>query len=305
MSTDVLDPALAGEPTSDGGEVSIGRHQWLATLGDALRYRRTRIGLWIVGILCALIAFGPLLAPHSPTEFVGAPNVLPSTDAPLGTDALGRDVLSRVLYGGRSVLGLALLATAFGVGLGAVIGLTAAYARGVVDDVLMRVSDVFMAFPQIVFGLLLVSALGPKLWLLVLAVGITHAPRVARVLRGAALEVSGRDFVRAAELAGETRTRIILSELLPNVSSPLLVEAGLRLTFSIGLVAALSFLGFGLQPPAADWGLMINENRLAIVVQPWSVVVPVAAIGLLTVGTNLITDGIARAAIGIDRQPSR
>jgi peptide/nickel transport system permease protein len=121
------------------------------------------------------------------------------------------------------------------------------------------------------------------------------------VTRGAALEVVERDFVKSAEALGETRWSILVGELLPNISSPLLVEFGLRLTYSIGLVAAVSFLGFGLQPPAADWGLMINENRVGLIIQPWPVVVPVFAVGLLTVGTNLITDGIARAAIGIGR----
>jgi len=211
-------------------------------------------------------------------------------------------VWSRFLYGGRTVLWLATAATAFGIVVGTVVGLVAAYSRGWLDDVLMRSNDVLLAFPQIVFVLLAVSAVGPKLWLIVLTVGLTHAPRVARVMRGAALEVVERDFVKAAEAVGEKRGRIVFGELLPNVTSPLLVETGLRMTYSIGLVAGISFLGFGLQPPTADWGLMINENRLAITVQPWGVLLPVAAIGLLTVGTNLVTDGIARAAIGLDRR---
>src|SRR4029453_3563391 len=135
--------------------------------------------------------------------------------------------------------------------------------------VLMRANDVILAFPQIVFVLLAVSAIGPKLWLIVLPVGLPHAPRVARVMRGAGQEVVERDFIKAAEVVGEPRWRIVFGELLPNVTSPLLVEIGLRLPDSIGLVAALSFLGFGLQPPTADWGLMINENRLSITVQAW------------------------------------
>jgi len=164
-----------------------------------------------------------------------------------------------------------------------------------------RGNDVVLAFPQIIFVLLAVSAIGPKLWLIVVTVGITHAPRVARVIRGAAQQIVERDFIKADEVAGERRSRIIMGGLLPNVTSPLLVELGLRMTFSIGLIAAISFLGFGLQPPAADWGLMINENRLSITVMPWGVLLPVLAIAVLTVGTNLITDGIARAAIGLDR----
>jgi peptide/nickel transport system permease protein len=277
------------------------RRQWLGILSRAAKLTRTRIGLAIVGLMIAIALFGPLLAPHSPTEFVAAPNSGPSGTALFGADALGRDVWTRFLNGGRTVIWLSAAATMFGIVVGTVVGLVAAYSRGWVDDALMRANDVLLAFPQIVFVLLAVSAIGPKLWLIVLTVGVTHAPRVARVMRGAGQEVVERDFIKAAEVVGEKRWRIVFGELLPNVTSPLLVEIGLRMTYSIGLVAAVSFLGFGLQPPTADWGLMINENRLSITVQPWSVLLPVLAIGLLTVGTNLVTDGIARAAIGLDR----
>jgi peptide/nickel transport system permease protein len=284
---------------------TLQRRAWLGILRDALRLGRTKIGLGIVTVLVLIAIFGPLLAPHSPTEFIGVPNTGPGGDALFGTDALGRDVWSRFLNGGRSVLWMSAAATLLGVGVGVMIGLIAAYSRNWLDDVLMRGSDVVLAFPQIILALLAVSAVGPKLWLIVLVVAIGHMPRVARVIRAAAQEVAERDFVKAAEAVGEKRSRIVLGELLPNVTSPLLVELGLRMTYSIGLIAALSFLGFGLQPPSSDWGLMINENRLSITVQAWSVVLPVIAIGLLTVGTNLITDGIARAAIGIDRRSNR
>src|SRR5919108_445450 len=190
------------------------------------------------------------------------PNHGPTSDAVFGADALGRDVFSRFLHGGLTVLWMSAAATALGVVLGTAIGLIAAYSRNWVDDVLMRGNDVVLAFPQIIFVLLAVSAIGPKLWLIVVTVGITHAPRVARVIRGAAQQIVERDFIKADEVAGERRSRIIMEGLLPNVTSPLLVELGLRMTFSIGLIAAISFLGFGLQPPTADWGLMINENRL-------------------------------------------
>jgi peptide/nickel transport system permease protein len=304
MSGQVVDTAVdagleaAVEPVR--GAAVLQRRPWLGILRQALRLGRTRIGVAIVALTVAIAVFGPLVAPHSPTEFVAAPNSAPSADAIFGADALGRDVLSRFLYGGLSVLWMAAAATLLGVVAGVVIGLVAAYSRNWVDDVLMRGSDVVLAFPQIILALLAVSAIGPKLWLIVAVVAITHAPRVARVIRGAAQEVVERDFVKAAEAVGEKRSRIVFGEVLPNVTSPLLVELGLRMTYSIGLVAAVSFLGFGLQPPAADWGLMINENRLSITVQPWAVLLPVAAIGLLTVGTNLVTDGIARAAIRLE-----
>lgn len=273
-----------------------------AFVADALRLGRTRVGLGIVAVIVVVALAGPLVAPYSPTEFVAAPNSAPSGDATFGADTLGRDVLSRFLNGGRTVLWLAAASTLLGIAVGVAVGLIAAYARNWLDDVLMRGNDVLLAFPQIIFVLLAVSAIGPKLWLIVLTVGVTHAPRVARVIRGAALEVVERDFVKSAEAVGEKRWRIVFAELLPNVTSPLLVELGLRMTYSIALVAGISFLGFGLQPPDADWGLMINENRLSITVQPWAVLLPVVAIGLLTIGTNLVTDGLSRALAGIDRK---
>jgi peptide/nickel transport system permease protein len=309
MSDQTIDTAVdigleaAVEPVGPGAVLQ--RRPWLGILRDALRIGRTRVGLGIVTVVVAVAVFGPLVAPHSPTEFIAPPNTGPSSDAIFGADALGRDVFSRFLHGGLSVLWMSAAATLIGVGTGVGIGLVAAYSRNWLDDVLMRGSDVVLAFPQIILALLAVSVIGPKLWLIVLVIAIGHTPRVARVMRGASLEVVERDFVKAAEAVGEKRSRIVFGELLPNVTSPLLVELGLRMTYSIGLIAAVSFLGFGLQPPTADWGLMINENRLSITVQAWSVLLPVLAIGLLTVGTNLITDGVARAAIGIGRKAER
>jgi peptide/nickel transport system permease protein len=309
MSDQTIDTAVdlaleaAVEPVGPGAVLQ--RRPWLGILRNALRLTRTKIGIAIVALLVLIAVVGPWVAPHSPTEFIAAPNSGPSSDALFGADALGRDVWTRFLHGGRSVLWMATAATLLGVVVGVGIGLVAAYSRNWLDDVLMRGSDVVLAFPQIILALLAVSAIGPKLWLIVLVVAIGHMPRVARVMRGAAQEVVERDFVKAAEAVGEKRSRIVFGELLPNVTSPLLVELGLRMTYSIGLIAGISFLGFGLQPPSADWGLMINENRLSITIQAWSVLLPVLAIGLLTVGTNLITDGIARAAIGIDRKSNR
>ena len=285
-----------------------GRHRpWLLLLAGTWRQGRTKIGLAIVLVLVGTALVGPFFAPYAPDEPVVVDEVFafpfdpPSDAAKLGTDDIGRDVLSRFLWGGRSVLALSALATALGVAIGLAVGLFAAYSRGLLDDVLMRGMDVILAFPQLVLALVAVATVGPQIWLLVLAVGITTAPRVARVVRGAAVEVVERDFVRAAESLGEPRRRILVGEILPNITSPLVVEATLRFTFSIAVIAALSFLGFGLQPPAADWGLMINENRQGLEVQPWGVVLPIAAIGLLTIGTSLVGDGFSRASIGIER----
>jgi peptide/nickel transport system permease protein len=272
-------------------------------LSTAWSQHRTKIGLGITLLLVGIALFGRLVAPHPPDQGVEGqfPFAPPSSDALLGTDSLGRDVLSRFLYGGLSVLVLSGLATALGMTLGITVGLLAAYSRGKLDDVLMRTMDVFLSFPPIVFALLLAATVGPKLWLLVVAVGLTTMPRAARITRGSAVEVVERDFVRAAEAIGVPRRKILLSEVLPNVSSPLIAETTLRMSFNVAVVAGLSFLGFGLQPPAADWGLMILENTNGLTIQPWPVVLPVIAIALLTIGTSLIGDGIARAAIGIER----
>jgi peptide/nickel transport system permease protein len=188
-----------------------------------------------------------------------------------------------------------------GLVLGSIVGLVSAYARNLLDDGLMRLMDVILAFPQIMLALVALVTLGPKTWLIIVAVGGTTMPRVARVIRGAAQPIVERDFVAAADALGVPRWRILLGEVLPNVLSPLMVECSLRLTYSIGLVATLGFFGFTPNPGGADWGLMIFENRLALTVQPWGVVLPVIAIALITLGTGLLGDGVARAAAGIDR----
>ena len=274
---------------------------WVRALREAARLPQTKVGLGLTGLILALVAIGPLLAPHSPTEFVGVPATGPAGADLLGTDALGRDVLSRVLYGGRTVIWMSFASAALGVGLGVVIGLIAGYSRPWVDEALMRSSDVILAFPQIVLALLFVSMVGPKLWLIVLIVAVSHAPRVARLVRSITLEVTRREFVQAAELLGVAKRRILAREVMPNLMTPLMVEFGLRLTWSIAIILGISFVGLGIQPPTADWGLMIGENRTALTTQPWGVVMPVICIAVFTIGTNLITEGIARAVAGIDR----
>jgi peptide/nickel transport system permease protein len=261
---------------------------------------RVRVGVILTGGVLLVAFVGPFVAP-STTRFAGVPFAQPGTGGLLGTDYLGHNVLGPFLDGGVSLIGLSAAATLLCIVVGAPWGIVAGYRGGWRDEGLMRLADLLLALPQIVFALLFLSILGAKLWLLVLVVGLTQAPRVARVMRAATLSVTERNFIKAAEAIGTPRWKIVFNEILPNVISPLMVEVGLRLTFSIGLVASLSFLGLGVQPPASDWGLMINENRSALTVQPWPVVLPVIMIAMLTVGINLLTDGFARAAIGIDR----
>jgi len=270
-------------------------------LRRSLRLWRTRIGLALVGLLVLVAIVGPYVAPYGPSTPVGVPNANPGGKAVLGTDYLGQDVLSRVLYGGRSILVMAVLATALGLIAGAAIGLVAAYARNALDDTLMRGMDVLMALPSILLGLVAVAIVGPHAWVIVAAIALTTTPRIARVARGAAQPIVERDFIACSEAMGVPRWRIVSSELLPNTLGPLTVEASLRLTYSIVLIASLAFLGLSTNPNGANWGTMIQENQLVLPVQPWGTVAPIIAIALLTLGTGLIGDGIARTAAGIDR----
>ncbi len=278
-----------------------GRWDWLSLLGRAARTRRGAIGLTIAGAVVLLAIVGPFVAPHSPTLSVTETFAPPSSAYPLGADTLGRDVLSRVLAGGWLLLAMAAGATAIGVGAGVTVGIAAAYFGRFSDGLLMRIVDVLLAFPQLVFALLLVSVLGPHVWLILIAVGISHGPQVARVVRATALDVCERDFVRAVELLGTPARRVMAGEILPNVLSVVMVEVGLRFTYSILIIASLSFLGFGIQPPAANWGLMINENRIGLVANPWGVVAPLILIAILTIGVNTFTDAIARTSLGVER----
>jgi peptide/nickel transport system permease protein len=278
------------------------RSEVLRTLSRATHTTRGCVGLVVLSSVVAVAVIGPFFAPHSPTEFVTTPFAQPSSHALLGGDALGRDVLSRVLDGGRILLAIAVISTVFGVGLGVLLGLAAAYLGGRADSAIMRIVDVVLAFPQLVFALLLISMLGARLWLLCVAVIVSHAPQVARVVRAGALDVAERDFVRAAELQGESKLRVMWGEVLPSLTSIVMVELGLRLTFSILIIAGLSFIGFGLQPPDPNWALMINENRIGMIGNPWAVLAPIVLVAMLTVGVNTYTDAVARASLGLDRQ---
>ena len=271
-------------------------------IAQSWSYPVTKIGFALVGLMVLLAVIGPWLAPHKVTDFVDAPLSPPSPGVLLGTDMLGRDVLSQVMSGGRLLLLMALASTIVGVAVGALVGLAAGYLGGRTDDLIMRIMDVVHAFPYIVLALLFVALLGPEPWLIVILVAIGWVPGVARTMRGATLDIVGREFVEAAEVMGVSRRSILYREILPNVSSPLLVEFALRLTWSVGAIAALSFLGFGVQPPATDWGLMINENRNGLSVNPWAVLAPVLCVAIFAVGTNLLADGFGRAAAGIDRK---
>ena len=267
-------------------------------LGDALGTGRGKFGFALVLFVVLVAAIGPFVAPHSPTEFTSTPYAIPGgSNGVLGGDGLGRDVLSRVLDGGWVLLLLAAGATFAGVAVGASAAVVAAYRGGWVETVIMRAVDVGLAVPQIVLALLLVSVSGASLWLVVVAVAASQAPQVARVMYSSAQDVVERDYVKVARMWGTPARTVVRREVLPNLMSPLMVDAGIRLSFSIIIVAGLAFLGFGRQPPGADWGVMINENRLGLLLDPWGVVAPAILLVILAIGANTFTDAIARTTL--------
>jgi peptide/nickel transport system permease protein len=295
MSSVAASDALVGEvgPVTQGKPAGIVR--------TALRMWRTRIGAVIAGLVLIVAIIGPFVAPNGSEEYIETPYRRHVKGLFLGTDYSGYDVWSRFLHGGRSILILALFSTILGVGLGGLLGMGAAYLRGRLDEIVMRTLDVFLAFPQLLLSLIVIAMFKPSPLVIIMTIGLSTVPRVARVIRGAAIGIVERDFIGAAEAIGESRLRVLFSEVLPNVSSTILVEANLRFTYGIGLIASLSFLGFTPRLGIANWGLMIQENGSALTVQPWGVFLPTLAIALLTVGNGLVADGLSRAVAGVDR----
>jgi len=253
------------------------------------------VGVTIVVFVVAVAIFGRYFAPYDPNVPVTVPLAPPSSHYLLGTDFLGRDVFSRLLYGGRSVITLAALATGLGYLIGMSVGLIAGFSRSRIDPVLMRSVDVMLAFPPLLFLLVLISGAGTGVQVLVIGVAVIQAPGISRIVRTATLEVSVRGYVEAAIARGERSYAVIVREVLPNIMAPVLVDSGLRFTYSILIIASVNFLGLGLQPPASDWALMISDNRQYIAIQAWAVLAPAAMIALLTIGINLTGDAIARS----------
>ena len=291
--TPVTQPAASFEPAESRGDARP-----VSFFRRFLSQPEAKFGLVLTGLVLLVAIAGPFVVPawtgYGPTSYAGKPFQYDI----FGTDNLGRDVLSRFLEGGWRLLLYSALATVLGVGLGTVLGMLAAFRGGWMDSAIMRTGDVLLAIPQLVFAMLAITVLGPQGWVLVVVIGITHAPRVARVIRSATSGVVAEDYVLASQMYAVPQWKILGRDVVPNIMGPLMVEMGLRMTYSIGAVASLSFLGLGMQPPTADWGLMINENRIALSLQPWGVILPVIAIAVLTVGTNLIADAVSGASAG-------
>jgi len=249
----------------------------------------------IVGFFLLMAVIGTWVAPYGYADQKLSERLQPpSAQHLLGTDQFGRDILSRILIGSRDVFIVAGSGTVLAVLLGLTLGLLAGYYGGLIDDIAMRLVDVLLALPPLLLAMIILGSLGPSRANVVFVVGFLYIPMVARVVRSVVLDLKTRQFVEAARLRGERRAYIMFRELLPNVLPPLAVEASMRFSYAIFLVASLGFLGLGVQPPSPDWGLMVGEARTYFQQAGWVLLFPAGAIALLVVGVGFLSDGLRR-----------
>lgn len=258
-----------------------------------------RIGIFIILLNAFVAIFAPWLAPFPEQQVVGAQFEPWGGEFLLGTDNLGRDMFSRLIYGARNTIGIAFATTVLAFLLGGILGLIAATLGGWMDQVMSRVVDILMAIPQLIFALLLLSVFGISVFNLIMIIAVLDSTRIFRLTRAVAMNVVVMEFVEAAKLRGETMAWIIRREILPNITTPLISEFGLRFCFVFLSISALSFLGLGLQPPTADWGSMVRDTAALISFGDITPLLPAGAIAILTVAINFVVDWLLHRASGL------
>jgi peptide/nickel transport system permease protein len=262
-----------------------------------LESRVGTIGLAIVLFWVVVAILAPIIAPYSPTALVGKVAEPPSARHWLGTDEIGRDILSRIIYGSQTILLLSPTAVAAGLLVGGLMGLVAGYRGGLVDELIMRLADIILAFPVLLLYMIIIASVGPSALNIVFAVTFASSPAIARIVRSLVLELKSREFVAAARLRGESAWYIMLVEILPNAKGPLIVDTCIRIGYVAFTIGTLGFLGLGLRPPTPDWGGMVNAARNWIIIAPWVAAFPALAISSLVVGLNLFADGLREISL--------
>ncbi|MEM7194635.1 MAG: ABC transporter permease [Pseudomonadota bacterium] len=252
----------------------------------------------IIGYILVAI-FAPWLAPYGEAEIVGGQFELWSEQFLLGTDNLGRDMLTRIIYGARNTVGIALVTTVFAFLLGGICGILAAVLGGWIDQVMSRIVDVLMAIPVLIFAMLLLTIFGTAIVNMIIIIGVLDSTRVFRISRAVSLNVVVMDYIESARLRGEGIFWIAIREVLPNITAPLVAEFGLRFCFVFLTISALSFLGLGIQPPTADWGSMVRDTADLITFNDYTPLIPAAAIALLTVAVNFVVDWFLHKTSGL------
>jgi len=256
-------------------------------------------GMFVIFTYAIAGIFAPWIAPFGESEVISSAFAPPDSEMLLGADQLGRDMFSRIIFGARNTVGIALLATALAFIMGALAGLLAAVKGGWFDQLMGRVADVIMSVPSLIFALLMLSILGPQVWVIIVVVAVIYSPRVFRLTRAVAGNIVVMDYIEAAKLRGEGDWYLIRREILPNSTAPLAAEFGLEFCFVFLLIAGLSFLGLGIQPPTADWGSMVRENATLISFGDMTPLIPAAAIALLTVAVNFVVDWMLFRSSGL------
>lgn len=260
-----------------------------------------RIGVTALSVIVLVVVLGPLLAPHGITELVGIPFAGASPASPFGTDYLGRDVLSRFLHGGAALIQQSLGAPLVTLVVGGLIGTLSGSIGGRFDLITMWVVDVLLSLPSLILALLILAGLGPGPWSSLVALIIVLLPGCVRIARAATMDSVSTEYVEAAVARGESKMAIAVREILPNTRSVMAADFGVRVAFAALTYAGLAFLGVGQSPPAADWGLMVNENRIGLLNQPLAVVLPAIAIAVFTVSVTMVADSVARSVGGRTR----
>jgi len=273
-----------------------GSNPWLEAGRRLMKSRIGVLGIVFIGILVLVAIFAPVIAPHDPLE----QNIMtryqaPSSEHLLGTDEMGRDILSRIIYGSRISLQVGLFSIGIALVTGVFLGLIAGYYGGVLDMVIMRIMDIMLAFPAILLAIAIVAILGPKLRNAMLAIGVINIPRFARIIRSSTISIKESEYIAAARMMGANDFRIIFHHLLPNAMAPLIVQTTLSIATAILEAAALSFLGLGAQPPTPEWGAMLSDARSSLQRAPWVATFPGLAIIFGVLGFNLMGDGLRDA----------
>ena len=273
------------------------RHDRLrGAFAEIVKSPNSAVGAAIVLFWILVAVAAPVLAPYAPTEMHDARLEPPSLQHWLGTDHLARDVMSRLFWGTRTVVALAPVSVLLGILLAAPLGLVSGYVGGRLDTLIMRGVDILMSFPTLLIYILIITTFGPSVIVVVISIALGSIPPIARIVRSLVMDVRTKDYVSAARLRGERRRFILLREILPNVSGPIVVDATIRIGYAIMAIGALGFLGLGIPPPTPDWGGMINEGRQWIFAMPWIVLAPAIALSSMVVGLNLLADGMRENA---------
>lgn len=284
---------LDNHPTAQRPVVAVTRRRFPRPIRQLLSNVPAVIGLVVLAIIVGIAIAAPLISPADPnTQNLRLRLMEPSAQHPFGTDFYGRDLLSRTLWGARVSLTVGLLSALLGIGLGMAVGLIAGFAGGRVEAIAMQITDMFLAFPSLLFALMLAAMLGGNIRNLILAIGITTAPNVARLVRSAVISTRDLEFVTAARALGAQNRRLVLRHVLPNIVSPIIVYGSLLTAGAILTEAGLSFLGVGVQPPTPSWGNMISQGRTHLVTAPWLSVIPGAFILITVMALNIVGDAL-------------